>query len=63
MYNEILILLALKGTIEEKTHQVSNNLKNILEKAGLSFENVVKTTIYVTEPLCAEVEISMIAVK
>lgn len=39
----------LEGTIEEKTHQVLNNLKNILEEAGSSFENVVKTTIYVTD--------------
>jgi len=39
----------LEGTIEEKTHQVLNNLKNILDEAGCSFENVVKTTIYVTD--------------
>lgn len=39
----------LEGSIEEKTHQVLNNLKNILEEAGCSFENVVKTTIYVTD--------------
>ena len=39
----------LEGSIEEKTHQVLNNLKNILEEAGCSFDNVVKTTIYVTD--------------
>jgi len=39
----------LEGTIEEKTHQVLHNLKNILEEAGSSFDNVVKTTIYVTD--------------
>ncbi len=39
----------LDGTIEEQTHQVMKNLKNILEKAGVSFSNVVKTTIYVTD--------------
>jgi 2-iminobutanoate/2-iminopropanoate deaminase len=39
----------LEGTIEEKTHQVLINLKNILEEAGYSFDNVVKTTIYVTD--------------
>jgi 2-iminobutanoate/2-iminopropanoate deaminase len=41
--------ILLEGTIEEKTHQVLNNLKNILEEAGSSFDNVVKTTICVTD--------------
>lgn len=39
----------LEGTIEEQTHQVMKNLKAILESAGASFEDVVKTTIYVTD--------------
>lgn len=39
----------LEGTIEEKTHQIMQNLKAVLEKAGASFDNVVKTTIYVTD--------------
>lgn len=39
----------LDGTIEEQTHQVMENLKNVLEKAGVSFNEVVKTTIYVTD--------------
>lgn len=39
----------LDGTIEEQTHQVMKNLQNVLEKAGVSFENVVKTTIYITD--------------
>lgn len=39
----------LEGTIEEKTHQIMQNLKAILEEAGASFGNVVKTTIYVTD--------------
>ena len=39
----------LEGSIEEQTHQVMKNLKAILEKAGFSFANVVKTTIYVTD--------------
>lgn len=39
----------LEGTIEEKTHQVMRNLKAVLEEAGASFDNVVKTTIYVTD--------------
>jgi len=38
----------LNGTIEEQTHQVMKNLKNVLEKAGVTFNEVVKTTIYVT---------------
>ncbi len=38
----------LEGTIEEKTHQVMKNLKAILEEAGVTFANVVKTTIFVT---------------
>ncbi len=39
----------LEGTIEEQIHQIMNNLKNILEEAGVSFTNVVKTTIYMTD--------------
>ncbi len=39
----------LEGTIEEQAHQVMKNLKAILEEAGTSFDNVVKTTIYVTD--------------
>lgn len=39
----------VEGTIEEQTHQVMKNLKTILESAGVSFKNVVKTTIYVTD--------------
>ncbi len=39
----------LDGTIEEKTEQVMQNLQKVLNKAGVSFENVVKTTIYVTD--------------
>lgn len=39
----------LEGTIEEQTHQVMKNLKAILEEAGCSFADVVKTTIYVTD--------------
>jgi len=39
----------LNGTIEEKTHQVMKNLKNVLEKAGVTFNEVVKTTIYITD--------------
>lgn len=35
--------------IEEETHQVMNNLKAILNEAGLGFSNVVKTTIFLTD--------------
>jgi len=39
----------LEGTIEEQTHQVMKNLQAILEAAKVSFDDVVKTTIYVTD--------------
>jgi 2-iminobutanoate/2-iminopropanoate deaminase len=39
----------LEGTIEEQTKQVMSNLKGILEKAGATFKDVVKTTIYTTD--------------
>ncbi len=39
----------LDGTIAEQTHQVMANLKKVLENAGVTFADVVKTTIYVTD--------------
>ena len=39
----------LEGTIEEQTHQVMKNLQSILEAAKVSFSDVIKTTIYVTD--------------
>jgi len=42
----------LEGTIKEQTHQVMKNLKGVLEKAGVTFEDVVKTTIYLTDMSC-----------
>lgn len=39
----------LEGTIEEQIHQIMKNLQAILTEAGVGFENVVKTTIYVTD--------------
>jgi len=39
----------LEGTIKEQTHQVMKNLQVVLEKAGVTFADVVKTTIYVTD--------------
>lgn len=35
--------------LQEETHQVMHNLKAILQEAGLSFNNVVKTTIFLTD--------------
>src|SRR3982750_1252412 len=35
--------------IQEETHQVMHNLKNILQQAGLDFGHVVKTTIFLTD--------------
>jgi 2-iminobutanoate/2-iminopropanoate deaminase len=39
----------LEGSIEELTHQVMKNLQAVLEAAGSSFQDVVKTTVYVTD--------------
>lgn len=35
--------------IQEETHQVMHNLKNILQQAGMDFGHVVKTTIFITD--------------
>lgn len=35
--------------IQEETHQVMHNLKNILQEAGMDFSHVVKTTIFITD--------------
>jgi 2-iminobutanoate/2-iminopropanoate deaminase len=34
-------------TIESETKQVMENMKAVLEEAGMSFENVVKSTIFI----------------
>ena len=34
--------------IQDETHQVMQNLKAILAEAGMTFSNVVKTTIFIT---------------
>ena len=39
----------VEGTTEEQVHQIMKNLQAVLEKAGVSFSQVVKTTIYVTD--------------
>lgn len=36
----------LTGPVEEQAKQVLENIKAVLDKAGLGFGNVVKTTIY-----------------
>jgi 2-iminobutanoate/2-iminopropanoate deaminase len=35
--------------IQDETHQVMHNLKAILQNAGMTFGNVVKTTIFITD--------------
>lgn len=41
---------ALKNRdIQDETHQVMQNLKCILGEAGMSFNNVLKTTIFITD--------------
>lgn len=37
------------GSIEEETHQVMRNLKAVLLEAGLTFDNVVKSTIFLSD--------------
>ena len=39
----------VEGTIEEETEQVMKNLGFILEEAGLSFDHVVKCSIFVSD--------------
>lgn len=39
----------LKGTIEDETELVMENLKAVLQAAGLSFSDVVKATIFVKD--------------
>lgn len=36
----------LTGPVEEQTKQVMENIRAVLTQAGLGFQNVVKTTIY-----------------
>lgn len=36
-------------TIEAETHQVMQNIKAILEEAGLSFEDVIKCSVFVSD--------------
>ena len=38
----------IKSNIEEETTQIMKNIENILKEAGLMFDNVVRTKIYLT---------------
>ena len=38
----------VSGTIAEETERIMDNLRAVLEASGASFENVVKTTVYLT---------------
>ena len=35
--------------LQEETHQVMHNLRSILQETGMGFNNVVKTTIFITD--------------
>lgn len=39
----------LKENVQEQTHQALKNVAAILEEAGLSLENVVKTTVFLKD--------------
>lgn len=41
--------LLVKGSVEEQTHQVMKNIKAILLSEGMSFSQVVKVSIFVTD--------------
>lgn len=41
--------LALGNSIKEETTLVMENLKAVLEEAGMTFENVVKTSIFISD--------------
>lgn len=37
------------GTIQEETHKVMENLSAILEEAGMNFDNVLKSSIFILD--------------
>ena len=39
----------VEGDIKQQTRKVLENLKNILEEAGSSLENVIKTTVFIKD--------------
>ena len=40
--------LLIQGNISEETHQVMRNMQVVLQAAGLGFEHVLKSTIFIT---------------
>ncbi len=44
-----LIKEKITGTIEEQAHQTLKNVKAILEAAGSNLQNVLKTTVYISD--------------
>ena len=41
--------LMVEGGIEEQTRQMFANIKAVLAEAGLGFENIIKTTVFMTD--------------
>ena len=39
----------IEGNIEEETHQVMLNLKAVLKAAGMTFQHVIKASIFITD--------------
>ncbi|GLB50206.1 RidA family protein [Neptunitalea lumnitzerae] len=39
----------IEGSIEEETKQVMENIKGILDEVGITFENVIKTSIFLSD--------------
>ncbi|MDQ0216200.1 2-iminobutanoate/2-iminopropanoate deaminase [Oikeobacillus pervagus] len=39
----------VEGDVSKQTHQVFHNLQAVLEEAGTSFENVIKTTVFLAD--------------
>ena len=39
----------IKGSIEEEAKKVMQNIKAILQEVDFSFENIIKTTIFITD--------------
>ncbi len=39
----------INGTVSEETEQVMKNLKAVLSEAGMTFENVLKTSIFIAD--------------
>jgi len=37
------------ASIEEETHQVMNNVKAVLAEAGMTFDHVIKTSIFISD--------------